>query len=65
MFQGGVVHSSANVGEQPGRRVVLFSPAGMERFFREVGVPTADSPIDLGTALASAVSHGWEFVAET
>lgn len=61
----GVIHSSANVGERPGRRVVLFSPAGMERFFPEVGVSTADSRIDLGAALASAVSHGWEFVTET
>jgi hypothetical protein len=36
----------------------------MERFFREVGVPTADSQVNLGAALASAVSHGWEFVTE-
>jgi uncharacterized RmlC-like cupin family protein len=61
----GVIHSSANVGEHPGRRVVLFSPAGMERFFAEGGVPTPDSEIDLNEALASAVSHGWEFITET
>jgi quercetin dioxygenase-like cupin family protein len=61
----GVIHSSGNVGEQPGRRIVLFNPAGMERFFLETGVPTADSEIDLSAALASAVSHGWEFVTET
>jgi hypothetical protein len=60
----GVIHSSANVGEQSGRRVVLFSPAGMERFFQEAGVLAADSDIDLGAALASAVSHGWEFIAD-
>jgi mannose-6-phosphate isomerase-like protein (cupin superfamily) len=60
----GAVHSSANVGAQPGRRVVLFSPAGMERFFLEVGVPTADNEIDVRGALDSAVRHGWEFVAE-
>jgi quercetin dioxygenase-like cupin family protein len=58
----GEIHSSANVGKQPGRRVVLFSPAGMERFFMEAGVPTADSEIDLPGALASAVRHGWEFM---
>jgi quercetin dioxygenase-like cupin family protein len=61
----GVIHSGANVGEHPGRRVVLFSPAGMERFFQEVGVPTADREVDLGAALASAVRYGWEFVTET
>ncbi len=59
----GVVHSSANVGERAGRRVVLFSPAGMERFFEEAGVATADSEIDLSAALVSAVKHGWEFIA--
>ena len=58
----GAVHSSANVGLSPGRRVVLFSPAGMERFFLETGVPKADSEIDLRAAFASAVRHGWEFV---
>src|SRR5947209_16877672 len=29
----GVVHAGGNVGERRGRRVVMFSPAGMERFF--------------------------------
>ena len=60
----GVVHSSANVGEHPGRRIVMFSPAGMECFFQEAGMPTADGEIDLAAALASAVSHGWEFITE-
>jgi quercetin dioxygenase-like cupin family protein len=59
----GVVHSGANVGESTGRRVVVFSPAGMERFFQEAGVPAADSYVDLGAVLASAVGHGWEFIA--
>jgi quercetin dioxygenase-like cupin family protein len=58
----GVIHSGANIGRQPGRRVVLFSPAGMERFFLETGAPTADGEIDLADALASAVRHGWEFI---
>jgi quercetin dioxygenase-like cupin family protein len=62
--QRGTIHSSANVGASAGRRVVLFSPAGMERFFLEAGVPSSDSEIDLRAALASAVRHGWEFVPE-
>jgi quercetin dioxygenase-like cupin family protein len=57
----GVIHAGANIGQQAGRRVVLFSPAGMERFFLEAGAPTADSRIDLAAALASATRHGWEF----
>jgi quercetin dioxygenase-like cupin family protein len=57
-----VIHSGANIGRQPGRRVVLFSPAGMESFFLEAGKPNADET-DLADTLACAVRHGWEFIA--
>lgn len=60
----GVIHSGANIGQQPARRVVLFSPAGMERFFLEAGAHARDSEIDLSAALASATRHGWEFIAQ-
>ena len=33
----GCVHSGGNVGREMGRRVVIFSPAGVEGFFLEVG----------------------------
>lgn len=58
----GVIHSGANVGHRSGRRVVLFSPAGMERFFLEAGALSPDSEIDLSAVLASAARAGWEFV---
>jgi len=58
----GAVHSGANVGGEIGRRVVLFSPGGMERFFLEAGAPTPEGEIDLAAALGSAIRHGWEFV---
>jgi hypothetical protein len=58
----GLIHAGGNVGQQPGRRVVLFSPAGMERFFLETGAPTPDAEIDFADALASATRHGWEFI---
>jgi quercetin dioxygenase-like cupin family protein len=57
----GVIHSGANVGSQQGRRLVLFSPAGMEQFFTEAGVATADARFDPRSALACAIKHGWEF----
>jgi quercetin dioxygenase-like cupin family protein len=60
----GVIHSSANIGRQPGRRLVLFSLAGMERFFLEAGAPTPGSEIDVAAALASATRHGWEFITQ-
>lgn len=58
----GVVHSSAEAGGYGGRRVVLFSPAGMERFFLEAGAATPGAEVDPRAALAAAVCHGWEFV---
>ncbi len=59
----GVVHCGANVGPTPGRRIVMFTPAGIERFFLETGARTPDAEIDTAAALASAVRNGWEFVA--
>jgi quercetin dioxygenase-like cupin family protein len=60
----GVIHSGANVGARPGRRAVIFSPAGMEDLFLEVGVRRAEDQIDPAVALAAATRHGWEFITE-
>jgi len=60
----GVVHSGSNIATAPGRRIVMFSPGGMERFFLEAGAPTRDAEIDVAAALASATRHGWEFIAQ-
>lgn len=57
----GVIHSGANLGTETGRRVVVFSPAGMEDFFEEVGRSTPGE-FDRTTARASAVRHGWDFI---
>jgi quercetin dioxygenase-like cupin family protein len=57
----GVVHSGTNIGRQAGRRIVVFSPAGIEAFFLETGAPTAQVTADPAAALASATRHGWEF----
>lgn len=61
----GVVHSGGNVGAGPGRRVVVFTPAGMEDFFLEVGLPSERDEPDASAAMASATRHGWEFVTGT
>jgi quercetin dioxygenase-like cupin family protein len=58
----GVVHAGGNLGAGLGRRVLIFSPAGMEEFFREAGTPSPDAVVDSGAALASALRHGWRFV---
>jgi len=56
------VHATANVGDAEGRRVLVFSPAGMERFFLEAGAATPDGPADSARTLEAAIRHGWEFV---
>ncbi len=61
----GVIHSGANIGQLPGRRVVLFSPAGIEQFFLHAGAPTSGAEIDLAAVLASATRHGWEFIPQS
>jgi quercetin dioxygenase-like cupin family protein len=57
------VHTGGNAGQAAGRRVVIFNPAGMEGFFLEAGSPSPAVDIDPREALASAIRHGWEFIA--
>jgi quercetin dioxygenase-like cupin family protein len=41
----GTVHRFANVGDTPGRLLILFTPGGLEQFFRAAGTPaTGDGP---------------------
>jgi quercetin dioxygenase-like cupin family protein len=58
----GVVHSGRNVGDASGRRLLVFSPAGLEEFFREAGAASPEEAPDRETALAAALRHGWRFV---
>lgn len=60
----GVVHSGTNVGAAPGRRLLTFSPAGMEEFFREAGAPSPDAEVDPAAVIDSALRHGWRFVGD-
>jgi quercetin dioxygenase-like cupin family protein len=59
-----VIHAGGNVGALPGRRIVIFSPGGMEDFFLEVGAPSDDADIAPAYAAAAATRHGWKFIAE-
>jgi quercetin dioxygenase-like cupin family protein len=58
----GVVHAGGNVGADRGRRLIVFSPAGMEEFFREAGTASPEAEADRGAALQAAARHGWRFV---
>ena len=57
----GVVHSGVVAGEQPGRRLIVFSPGGMEDLFARIGTERAEDRIDLAEALALARRYGWRF----
>jgi quercetin dioxygenase-like cupin family protein len=61
-ISAGVVHAGGNVGDTPGRRLVIFSPGGMEELFRELGTASAEERIDTAAALDAATRHGWRFV---
>jgi quercetin dioxygenase-like cupin family protein len=61
-IRAGVVHSGTNVGAVPGRRLLTFTPAGMEEFFREAGAPSPDDIVDRAATHDSALRHGWQFV---
>ncbi|HXB15282.1 MAG TPA: cupin domain-containing protein [Solirubrobacteraceae bacterium] len=56
----GVLHSGHNAGAEPLRRVVIFSPAGMEDFFLQAGAGSPEE-VDARAALDAALAHGWEF----
>jgi mannose-6-phosphate isomerase-like protein (cupin superfamily) len=62
----GTFHAFQNRGERAARRLVAFTPAGIERFFLEVGIPARDrrSPPaerqDPRQLLAAAARYGWE-----
>lgn len=57
----GTTHSGGNVGEATGRRVLIFSPAGLERLFLEVGVDEPGHEFDATEMLAAAARYGWVF----
>ncbi len=62
----GIVHSFRNVGSTPSRMAVIITPAGLEKFFEEVGEPVTDpssppeSPPDVERLVAVARKYGME-----
>ena len=57
----GVLHEGGTLGDVPGRRVLVFSPAGLERFFLEAGTPEPVDAPDVARLLRVATDHGWRF----
>jgi mannose-6-phosphate isomerase-like protein (cupin superfamily) len=62
----GHLHWWKNVGHGPGRHLEIFTPAGLERMFEEIGEPVTDPaapppPPDPARLLAAAPRYGVEF----
>lgn len=62
----GSLHTLRNAGPEVGRLLTLVVPAGLDRFFEEMGEPGTDissppGPPDVGRLLATAEKYGIEF----
>lgn len=64
----GTLHRFKNVGATPARLLVFFTPAGMENFFFEAGLPAQEGgaappfgPEEIQRTLAAASKYGMEF----
>ena len=66
-----VPHTFKNTGDKAGRMIVVVTPAGLEKFFAEIGTPLASpqtapvepTPADFQRLLAVAPRYGLEIIA--
>ncbi|MBW4563845.1 MAG: quercetin 2,3-dioxygenase [Mojavia pulchra JT2-VF2] len=65
----GQLHRYANMGLKPAKLLCWVTPAGLEKFFMEIGVPAIDithsptvSPADIEKAMATAPIYGLEII---
>jgi quercetin dioxygenase-like cupin family protein len=56
----GVLHSGRSLSSEPGRRVLVFSPSGIERFFLEA-CTEEKAELDVERFVQVAESYGWRF----
>ena len=64
-------HTFKNTGDKAGRMIVVVTPAGLEKFFAEIGTPLASpqaapvepTPADFQRLLAVAPRYGLEIIA--
>lgn len=57
----GVEHSGRCVGDEAGRRVLVFSPAGVENFFLEAGAQAPGEATDVSQVAELAQRYGYRF----
>lgn len=63
----GALHTLKNAGEEPGRLLTLVVPAGLEKFFEEIGAPGTDisspppfGPEEIERMLSALPKYGLE-----
>ena len=58
----GSAHDIRNTGEAAGKRVLVFTPGGLARFFLAAGTRKREERRPPEELLALCAEHGWEFV---
>ncbi|MBD2518199.1 quercetin 2,3-dioxygenase [Nostoc sp. FACHB-973] len=68
-FPKGQIHGFTNIGLEPVKLLCWVTPAGLEKFFMEIGVPVSESilsttvsPADMEKVLATAPSYGIKII---
>lgn len=56
-----VVHSGGTLGDEPGRRLLVFAPAGMDAFFLAAGAVRPEEIKEPSELVRIAAEHGWRF----
>lgn len=56
-------HTVRNIGNGPGRVLVIMSPAKFEHFFREIDLRSRVTEVDPPAAMQIAMNHDVEFLA--
>jgi len=65
MAPRGLPHRFQNVGETPGKLLIVCQPAGFEKFVEEFATLPTDQPPDMEKAVAIGKKYGISFVADT
>jgi uncharacterized RmlC-like cupin family protein len=60
----GIPHCFRNVGQLPGKLLIVTEPAGFEHFLAEFATLPPDEPPDLQRMSEIAARHGLEFLPE-
>ncbi len=58
----GIPHAVLNIGDRPGRVLVIITPGRFEHFFREIDAQNEIAEVDPPKAMEIALKHDVEFI---